>query len=100
MDNPVSQTEGKERKPIDILRDRHGGMSDALKQYFKEQNQVRKAFTEAFKQGALTVPELAERIKLDPSQVLWHVMAMKKYGLVQEYGEKGDYPTYNLAGKE
>jgi len=100
MDSEKSEPKQKEKRPIDILRESHGGVSDELKAYFKEQNQVRKALIEAFKQGAETVPELADRTKLDPSRVLWHVMAMKKYGQVVEAGEKGDYPTYALAGKE
>ncbi len=37
-DKPV-----KEKKPMDILRERHGGMTDEMKAYFKEQNRVRKA---------------------------------------------------------
>jgi hypothetical protein len=32
----------KEKKPIQVLRERCGGMSDSLKAYYKEQNVLRK----------------------------------------------------------
>jgi len=90
----------REQRPIDVLRQRMGGVSDELKEYFKEQNRIRKLLSEAFGQGARTVPELAQATKLEPHVVLWHVMAMKKYGRVAEVEPKGDYFTYAMTGKE
>jgi predicted transcriptional regulator len=44
------------------------------------------------------VPQLAEATNLPAHEVLWHVAAMKKYGLVTEAGtdETGDYYFYRL----
>jgi len=86
----------KEKKPIQVLRDRRGGMSDALKEYFKDQNQARKKLKDALKGGEKTVPQLSQETGLPSDKVLWHVMAMKRYGAVAERGHIGDYFTYGL----
>jgi predicted transcriptional regulator len=84
----------KETSPIKVLRDRHGGMSDELKEYFKNQNQIRKKLKDSLKGGAKTIPEIARDTGLDSPDVVWHVMAMKRYGEVAEVEKKGDYYTY------
>jgi hypothetical protein len=94
----VPQTENviKEKTPLAILRERRGGMSDDLKEYFKEQQRIRKAIREALKGGAKSVPELAKLISLEKSKTLWHVMAMRRYGEVIEATERNGYPLYAL----
>jgi predicted transcriptional regulator len=88
----------KEKKPIQILRDKHGGMSESLKEYVKDQNQVRKAITGSLKMGAKTIPQIATETGIKSEKVIWHVMAMKKYGDVVETGRSGDYYSYKLKG--
>ena len=88
----------KEMKPIQVLRDRHGGMSDKLKEYFKEQNQTKKAITGSLKAGAKTIPQIAKETGIEPEKVVWQIMAMKKYGDVVEAGRSGDYYSYKLKG--
>ncbi len=88
----------KETSPIKVLRDRHGGMSDKLKAYFKDQNQIRKKMKDSLKGGAKTVPEIARDTGLESPDVMWHVMAMKRYGDVLEAGRSGDYYKYELKG--
>jgi predicted transcriptional regulator len=48
------------------------------------------------KGGPKTVPEIAQAAQLPSDQVLWHVMAMKKYDLVREIGMEGEYYQYQL----
>ena len=50
--------------------------------------------------GPLSVPALSEAIKLPEPRVLWHVMAMKRYGMVNEHGKDGDYFRYALAAEQ
>jgi len=47
--------------------------------------------------GPQTVPELSEATGLTSPDVLWHVMAMKKYGMVNEHAKDGEYFRYALA---
>jgi hypothetical protein len=42
------------------------------------------------------VPEVAEATTLPADQVLWHIIAMKKYDLVTEAGMCGEYYQYQL----
>lgn len=90
----TAEKKPKEKRPIDILRERHGGMTKELQEYFKEQNKVRKALSEALKKGPRTVPELARDTSLPSERVMWQLMAMKKYGSVVEAGETDDYVVY------
>ncbi len=85
-----------EKKPVLVLRDRLGGVSDGLKEYVKNLNKVRKDLTVALKSGPKTVPELAAAAGLDPKATLWHVMAMRRYGMVAEGKQRGDYFEYVL----
>ena len=46
-----------------------------------------------------SVPQLAGQTGISAHEVLWHIAAMKKYGLVEETGmdESGDYYLYGLS---
>jgi hypothetical protein len=100
MDAEVKEKKAKEQKPIDVLRQRHGGMTDELKKYFGEQVKLRKALSEVLKKGPRTAPELAAELKLDSALIFWHLMAMKKYGAVVEGAQRGDYFEYLLKEAE
>jgi hypothetical protein len=90
----------KEKRPIAILRDRHGGMSAEMKDYYKRFNETRKRLSGELQSGPKTVPELAVATGVPSHEVLWHVMAMKKYSEVVEDAQRGDYYAYKLAGEE
>jgi predicted transcriptional regulator len=86
----------KSKTPLALLRERKGGMSDELKEYFKGQQSIRKALREALKGGPKSIPEIAALCSLDKQATLWHVMAMRRYGEVVETDEKNGYPLYSL----
>jgi len=98
-----TKTTGKAEKPprpIEILRDRVGGVSKDLQASVKEQGRIRKLLRGALAGGPRTVPELGAQCELPPATVLWHLMAMRRYGEVVEAGEAGDYVRYALKGSE
>lgn len=98
-----TKTTGKAEKPprpIEILRDRMGGVSKELQASVKEQGRIRKALRSALAGGPRTVPELGAQCELPTPAVLWHLMAMRRYGEVVEAGEAGDYVRYALKGSE
>ncbi len=95
-ENEQTDKVAKEKTPLAILRERRGGMSDELKEYFKEQQRILKALREALRGGPKTVPELAGQCGLEKPVTLWHVMAMRRYGEVVETAERNDYPLYAL----
>ncbi len=81
---------------IQILRERRGGVPQELRERLKQQNRIKRALREALKQGPKTVPELASETGIESSVVLWHVMALRKYGEVEDAGTAGDYVRYRL----
>lgn len=78
------------------LRERHEGTVERTRELLKEQQQIRRTIGAAIKDQPLTIPSTAEATELPSEVVLWHVMAMKKYGLIEEMGMDGDYYTYQL----
>lgn len=63
----------------------------------KEQQAVRKAIRNALQDSAKTVPEVAEFTELPSQVVMWYMMAMKKYNLIEELDMQGQYYRYQLA---
>jgi hypothetical protein len=88
----------KPKRPIEVLRERRGGMSNELKAYVSNQQKVYKALRAALKTGPRTVPELAAECGIPSPEVMWHLMAMRRYGEVLDGPEENGYLRYTLAG--
>ena len=95
-ERPAEAKEAKGKGTIAVLRQRTGGMSPRLKEYFKEQQRIRKLLRGALESGPKTVPELATATTLATPVAMWHVMAMRRYGEVVEGDEKNGYMVYSL----
>jgi len=50
--------------------------------------------------GPKIVPEIAEITGLPAHDILWHITAMKKYDLIIEVGQCGEYYQYALAQED
>ena len=96
---PAEKTD-KPKRPLEVLRERQGGMSKELREYFNEQQRVFKAIKAALKTGPKTVPQLAAECKVDAPKTMWYVMALRRDGDVVEAGERDDYLLYSLKGAE
>jgi hypothetical protein len=66
----------------------------------KKQRSAIKAIKEVLREGARTVPELAEKIDLPAAQIFWYLASLKKYGEVIEGEKSGSYFRYALAAAE
>jgi len=94
-------TEKRDARPgLKIFRERMGGLTEAKKAYQKAHRDARKRIGEALKGGPKTVPALAAETGLPSQDVLWHLMAMKRYGELVEAGQAGDYFAYALKEQE
>ncbi len=82
------------------LKEAHADTAEAAQEHLKAQQQVRRALKKAMKEKPMTIPQIAEAAGLPQHEVLWHVVAMKKYDLVEETGQEGDYYLYALAGRK
>lgn len=88
------------KKRIEMLkqvREVHKDTVEKSQAYLKDQQAFRRELQKAMKGGPKTIPEIAEAAQLPSAQVLWHVMAMKKYDLIREVGMEGEYYQYQLA---
>ncbi|HYL81845.1 MAG TPA: hypothetical protein VEU07_13585 [Candidatus Acidoferrum sp.] len=84
------------REALRLFRERMGGLTEARKVYLKADRETRKALRAALKTGPQTVPDLARQLDLPSQQVMWYVMALRRYGEVVEVGRSRDYPRYAL----
>jgi hypothetical protein len=91
----------KERmKVLKELREKHADTVAKTQALLKDQQAVRKLLKGAMKDAPMTVPEIAQAVNMPADEVLWHVVAMKKYDLVNEVGQDGEYYQYALAEKK
>jgi len=76
------------------LRDEHHETVAQVQARLKEQQNIRRQIGEVMRNTPKTVPEIADASGLPAEQVLWHIIAMKKYNLVIETGLSGEYYLY------
>jgi len=88
------------RKPIDIIRERRGPIPDELRERVREHNRIQRAIADALADGPKTPPEVAAAIEVPTDQVLWHLVAMRRYGKVAEGEQSGDCFQYGLVEKD
>ena len=75
------------------LRKKHKDTIERAKELLKGQS-VAKEICQVIENDSKTVPAIAEVTGKPTHQVLWHVTAMKKYGVVAEDGMSGGYILY------
>ncbi len=86
----------KPKKPIQVLRERRGGVPKELAALRRDQSKIRKTLTESLHDGPKTVPELANATGIPSHTTLWYLMGLKKYGKVIEKEERDGYYEYAL----
>ncbi len=80
------------------MRKEHRDSVQKAQELLKAQQSARKELERALTRGPHSVPQLAQAVNMPAHEVLWHIAAMKKYGIVAEAGtdESGDYYLYRL----
>jgi predicted Rossmann fold nucleotide-binding protein DprA/Smf involved in DNA uptake len=76
------------------LREEHKETVARTQTLLKEQQATRRELCKHARDEPKTIPELAELSGIPAGEVLWHITAMKKYGLVAETGMCGEYYLY------
>ncbi len=87
----------RNREALKLLREQRAAQVEAAQARLKEQIKVDNEITRVLKEGAATVPVLAEATGLPAQTVFWHLIAFKKYGKVVEGAQEGDYFQYRLS---
>jgi len=76
------------------LREQHAESVERTQALYKEQRRIQLEICKFIREDPKTVPDVAKAVGLPAYEVLWHLTALKKYGIVAESGMCGDYPLY------
>jgi predicted Rossmann fold nucleotide-binding protein DprA/Smf involved in DNA uptake len=76
------------------LREAHHETVAQVQALLKEQKDIRRQICQVMRDTPKTVPDIAAASGLPADQVLWHIIAMKKYDRVIETGMCGEYYLY------
>jgi len=90
------KTKTKSKNPLQILRERRGGVPRELMEQNRRQTAIRKSIVAVLQKESKTIPELAHQVELPEHKVFWYVMGMKKYGKVAEAEQVDGYFKYAL----
>ena len=92
----MSTKEDAKNKAIFLkhLREEHKESVTRAQALLKEQKAIRRQICQPIRDEPKTVPEIAMLTNIPSDQVLWHIMAMKKFGQVIETGMCGEYYLY------
>jgi hypothetical protein len=82
------------------LREERKIFIDRAKGLIKEQSGTIKKIKEHLDGEGATIPEIAEKTGMATAEILWFVMALKKYGQVIEGHKEDDYFKYQLAAPQ
>ena len=82
----------KATRTIDLVK-KERQVTAAVKENLKHFNRMKRAIRQALEGGPLTIPELADKLEIDRAEVTYHLMSLRKYGLVTA-GEQDDMDEY------
>jgi len=82
------------------LREQHAGSVARTQALYKEQRRIQQEICGVIRETPKTVPDIGAALSLPTHEILWHLMAMKKYGIIVETGMCGDYPLYQRVKEE
>jgi predicted transcriptional regulator len=93
--------DGDERKreinrTLKRLRAERDEQLKAVRARTRDVLKLRRKVKKALEDGPQTVLSIASAVGASTDEVLWHVMAMRGYGLVAEDDQEGDYFKYRL----
>ena len=97
MSQEVADEQNVKKEAMKGLRESRRQDIKAISARVKEQKKTVKAIREHLRDEARTVPEIAEATGISPSEVLWFVATLKKYGTIIEAEKDGGYFRYCLA---
>ena len=84
-------------KTAKYLRDKQG-VPDRAKDNLKEFNRIKKELLAALNEKDMTIKELSESIKMSSADVMFYLMSLVKYGLVEvgAIDDMDEYYTYKI----
>jgi hypothetical protein len=93
-------SEAYTQEALKRLREERKSLIDQARNLIKDQSASIKKIKEHLQGEGETIPEIAEKTGMSTSEVLWFVMALKKYGQVVEGAKEEDYFKYQLTNPQ
>ena len=94
-----SPTTKEKTQMLKELREEYRNFVTRTRELLKENNKIQGEICKAISDEPKTVPEVAEIVGMPTNEVLWHIIAMKKYDIVAEMGKSGEYYLYQRIGE-
>ncbi|MFA9388805.1 MAG: ArsR family transcriptional regulator [Prolixibacteraceae bacterium] len=79
-------------KTVKYLKEKRE-VATVVKENLKEFTRIKKSILTALKESEMTVPQLAEKLKMQSSDVMYYLMTLQKYGFIAT-GEIDDMDEY------
>ena len=91
------EKKSKATRTLDLVK-KEREVPAAVKENLKHFNRMKRTIRQALEGGPLTIPELADKLEIDRAEVTYHLMSLRKYGLVTagEQDEMDEYFYYQL----
>ncbi len=88
-------------RTVDIIKKQRKA-TEAAKEKLKEFNRMKKAITNALREGPATIPQIAGKINEPTDKVLYYLMTMYKFGMVEvdSIDDMDEYYLYRLKKQE
>ncbi len=87
----MDKQKSKQRTVDQIKKERK--VEKSVKDNLKQFNRMKRSILEALKEGAMTIPELSEKLDAGTAETTYYVMTLRKYGLITA-GEQDDMDEY------
>ncbi|MDM8522110.1 hypothetical protein QUF80_01960 [Desulfococcaceae bacterium HSG8] len=91
--------EKTDKEALKKLREERNLQVETARGTIKTHTKLMKKIREQIKTEGKTVPDIAQETAITPSQVLWYISTMRKYGMVSEGEKDGDYFKYQLVSE-
>jgi len=93
----MKESAKKRTELLKKMRDEHSESVARTQALLKEHRKAQQVICKTIREQSRTVPEVAQLTEMPAHEVLWHITALKKYGLVVEDGLCGEYYLYQMA---
>lgn len=89
--------EDKQGQTFKILREKRQ-IPENVRENLKKYTRTKKSILDALREGEMTVDQLSRKLEIPANEVLFWVMTMVKYGLVQtgSIDDMDEYFTYKI----
>jgi len=79
-------------RTLDLVKKERQASAE-VKENLKQFNRMKRAIRQALEDGPMTIPELSDKLEMDRAEITYHLMSLRKYGLVTA-GEQDDMDEY------